>query len=73
LKLITRSEDPSDRRIRQIILTDKGREILKESTRVHQAWVEALVGALTTAEAEQVRAALGILIDKAHQLDNKPA
>ncbi len=29
LKLITRTEDPTDRRVKLIVLTDKGRQILK--------------------------------------------
>ena len=36
--LILRKEDPNDRRVRQIVLTDKGHQILQESIAVRQGW-----------------------------------
>src|SRR4030066_1813954 len=47
LKLITRSEDPIDRRVKQIVLTDKGRQILQESRQATKAWLESLVQSMT--------------------------
>src|SRR5512136_700676 len=38
LNLISRTEDPSDRRVRQIILTEKGRQIVQASNRLYHAW-----------------------------------
>lgn len=72
LKLITRSEDPTDRRVKQIVLTDKGRQILQESSRANQDWLEDLVQTMAAEEQEQVRSALAILIDKARQLESNP-
>ena len=69
LKLITRSEDPKDRRVKQIVLTDKGRQILQESSLAFQTWMEDLARSMTAAEQEQVRSALVILVDKARQLE----
>lgn len=69
LKLITRSEDPGDRRVKQIVLTDKGHEILSESNKVNHAWLENLVKTMTVEEQDQVRSALVTLIDKAQQLE----
>jgi DNA-binding MarR family transcriptional regulator len=72
MKLISRSEDPNDRRGKQIVLTDKGRQMLQESSLGFQSWMDDLAQTMTTAEREQVRNALVILIDKAHQLENSP-
>ena len=68
LKLISRSEDPTDRRVKQIDLTDKGRQIIEESSVAFQTWMEDLAGSMSLEEQEQVRAALTILIKKANQL-----
>jgi MarR family transcriptional regulator for hemolysin len=72
LKLVTRSEDPSDRRVKQIVLTDKGRQIIQESSLAFQTWMEDLARTMTTAEQKQVRTALIILVDKARQFETNP-
>jgi DNA-binding MarR family transcriptional regulator len=69
--LITRTENPQDRREKQLILTEKGQNILLESTRTRQAWLERLVVMLTPEEQEQVDLALNILIDKMNQLPDE--
>jgi DNA-binding MarR family transcriptional regulator len=66
--LILRSEDPSDRRVKQIALTDKGILVLQESIRARQGWLSDLADALSDAEKEAIIAALNILIDKANHL-----
>jgi DNA-binding MarR family transcriptional regulator len=67
--LILRKEDPNDRRVRQIVLTDKGRQILQESIAARQGWLENLSRTLSDSQREQVTAALNILIEKANQLE----
>ncbi len=67
--LILRSEDPVDRRMKQIVLTGKGRQLLQESIRARQSWYEHLASALSASEKEQVMAALKLLIERTNQLD----
>jgi len=67
--LITRSEDPHDRRVKQIVLTEKGHQVLQESIHARQGWLEDLARVLSKEEKEQVVAALQILIEKASQLE----
>src|SRR5512136_1697903 len=55
LRLVTRTEDPDDRRVKQIVLTDKGLQILQESGRANQEWLKDLVQTMSAAEREQVR------------------
>jgi DNA-binding MarR family transcriptional regulator len=69
LKLITRSEDPSDRRVKLIVLTDKGRQILQDLSKANQDWLEDLVQTMKAEEQEQIRNALAILIEKSRQLE----
>lgn len=66
--LILRSEDPSDRRVKQIVLTDKGLQVYQESIRARQGWLDDLAEILSADDKEQITAVLNILIDKANQL-----
>jgi DNA-binding MarR family transcriptional regulator len=72
LGLITRSEDPSDRRVKRIVLTEKGNQKVAESIRARQGWMEALVTTLTPAEQEQVIQAMQLLVEKANLLERLP-
>lgn len=62
--LILRTEDPNDRRSKQIILTDKGNKTLQESIRARQGWITDLANDLTPHEIDQIIPALKILIEK---------
>ena len=73
--LISRSEDPHDRRLKLIVLTDKGQRTLdtfRGNLRGRHAWMDELAAKLSPAEQEQVEAALQILIEKAGQLEERP-
>lgn len=67
-ELILRSEDPIDRRVKQIVLTEKGHQVLEEGIRARQSWLEELAESLSDGEKEIITAALNTLIDKANQL-----
>ncbi len=69
--LILRNEDPVDRRIKQVALTDKGRQVLRESIQARQGWMEELANLLTPDEQAQVAAALETLLSKAQQLEQQ--
>jgi DNA-binding MarR family transcriptional regulator len=62
--LILRFEDPADRRVKQLVLTDKGIQTIQESIHARQGWLDDLKGTLSTSEKDQIIAALNILIDK---------
>ncbi len=67
--LISRAEDPHDRRIKQVGLTEKGQRLLQSSLQARQRWFEELGAQLSPAELDQVNAALRILIEKAKMLE----
>jgi DNA-binding MarR family transcriptional regulator len=73
LQLITRSEDPIDRRVKQIVLTDKGRQILHEGIMANRNWIENLARTMSSEEQERVRKSLAILIEKARQFETSPS
>lgn len=66
--LVLRTEDPSDRRVKQIVLTDKGLQVVQECIRTRQNWLSDLVETLSESEEEAIIAALNILVDKANRL-----
>jgi len=67
-ELIQRSEDPNDRRVKQIVLTEKGCQVLEDGIRARKGWFDELEEILSGYEKEQVILALNILIKKANQL-----
>jgi len=68
--LILRSEDPADRRVKQVVLTDKGIQTVQDCIHARQGWLNDLKTTLSASEKEQVVAALNILIDKMERLEN---
>jgi DNA-binding MarR family transcriptional regulator len=68
-ELILRSEDPLDRRVKDIALTDKGRKTLQDSIRARQGWLQELAQTLSRDEKVQIAAALRILINKTNRLE----
>jgi DNA-binding MarR family transcriptional regulator len=66
--LILRTVDPNDRRVKQIVLTSKGNQVLEGGIRARQGWLEDLARTLSESEKETIIAALHTLIDKVNQL-----
>jgi len=67
-ELILRTVDPSDRRVKHIVLSDKGLQVLHESIHARQGWLSELAETLSDSEKETIMAALAILIDKVSHL-----
>lgn len=68
-ELILRTEDPNDRRSKQIVLSEKGCRTLQESMDARQEWLNDLAVTLSTSEKEQIISALNILIEKTKQIE----
>jgi DNA-binding MarR family transcriptional regulator len=73
LGLITRIEDPNDRRAKQVTLSDKGRELIEAGVNERYRWMENLSAGLNDMEREKVCAALEILTTAARKLEAQPA
>jgi DNA-binding MarR family transcriptional regulator len=67
--LIARRENPNDRRHKQLILTEKGRQILTESTLARQQWLYQLVDHLTAEEMEQIIQALELMTERMKEIE----
>ncbi|MDH5506454.1 MAG: MarR family transcriptional regulator [Anaerolineae bacterium] len=61
--LIERLEDPVDRRVKRIVLTDHGHGIIQESFCVHQTMLTHLTDKLSKSEQALVNKALTLLLE----------
>jgi DNA-binding MarR family transcriptional regulator len=66
--LIQRTEDPQDRRVKQIVLTDEGCRIFEESVHARQGWLDDLVNVIPDNEKASITTALNTLIERANQI-----
>jgi DNA-binding MarR family transcriptional regulator len=71
--LIQREEDPHDRRVKRVNLTDKGTELIQQHTEKRYRWVEGVAQNLSPEEREQVHQALHILTRAAQEMDIEAA
>jgi MarR family transcriptional regulator, organic hydroperoxide resistance regulator len=58
---VERRQDPEDRRVNRLYLTDAGRKLAKQAQPGQQALVKEIFGRLTEAELRQMHALLGRL------------
>ncbi len=61
LGLIIRTEDPEDRRAKQLALTNKGRELINRGIETRSEWVEGLTDALSKEQQDMIIHALTLL------------
>ncbi len=69
--LVLRYENPQDRREKQLVLTDLGRQVLLESDRTRLAWLEALAATLNAEEQAKIVEALNILMEHTRRLPDE--
>lgn len=67
--LIQRSEDPQDRRVKQIYLTEQGCSILEGTIRTRKGWLDKIANSFVDGDKEPIISALNILIERAQHLD----
>ena len=69
--LIDRSEDPSDRRVRQVTLTPKGRGLVARGVEARITWVRELARRLPAEELAPIVEALRRLTEAADELETE--
>ncbi len=67
--LIGRTEDPHDRRAKQIQLSEKGRALLQHGFGARYQWIDQLAKAVDPADYDKVAEALSILAEAAHKVE----
>ena len=63
-KLATRVEDPDDRRVRQVRITAKGKDLVETLLTVRQTGMEAFAATLSAAQRRKLDAAVEALMDR---------
>jgi DNA-binding MarR family transcriptional regulator len=69
LKFLERTEDPDDRRVKQLTLTAKGRSLIEKSLEARRRWLEVLVSTLSADEQAEITNALARLTQAARELE----
>jgi len=67
--LVERTEDPNDRRAKQLTLTPKGRELIETGLTARTRWVDELVRSLKPEDYDQVAATLSKLTEAVRELE----
>jgi DNA-binding MarR family transcriptional regulator len=67
--LVERTEDPNDRRAKQLTLTPKGRELIETGLTARTRWVDELVKSLKPEDYDQVAATLSKLTEAVRELE----
>jgi DNA-binding MarR family transcriptional regulator len=62
-RLATRVEDPDDRRVRRVAITEKGKKLVDTLAMVRQAGMEAFAATLTAAQRRKLDAAVDSLME----------
>lgn len=66
---IERTEDPRDRRVKNIQLSAKGKRMIEKGMEKRYRWVDQLAKSLSEKEREETAAALTVLTEAARKLD----
>ncbi len=67
LGLIERTEDPDDRRAKQLALTQKGRALIEKGVEVRSKWIEGVTDTLTQEQQNMIISALTLLTEAARK------
>jgi DNA-binding MarR family transcriptional regulator len=67
--LVVRVEQPDDRRVRMVHLTDKGRGLVEGSIESRRKWMEKLTDSLSGDEEDMALKTLKLMADKAEQME----
>lgn len=67
LGLIERTEDPEDRRTKQLALTQKGHATIEKGIEARSKWIEGLTNALNPEQQKMIISALTLLTEAAQK------
>jgi DNA-binding MarR family transcriptional regulator len=69
--MLERTEDPHDRRARQIALTARGKELVEKGMQARGKWLDELARSLTPEQQEMIIEALDLLTQAARETDTE--
>ena len=69
--MVVREEDPHDRRVKRIKLSDKGSKAFETMVRAREEWMREVGAMLTSAEKQAITGSLVLLISKLDALNTE--
>jgi DNA-binding MarR family transcriptional regulator len=66
--LLARAENPNDRRVKQLTITDQGRALVEQGVEARSRWMAELTNALTPEQQKEITSALVILTEAARKM-----
>jgi DNA-binding MarR family transcriptional regulator len=70
-ELVQRSENPDDRRMKLIALTEKGKHLVEKSTNTRHAWLSQLSQVLSDSEKAELLPAIKLLNKRTRDLNSE--
>jgi len=70
-EMVARIPDPEDRRVRKVIVLDKGDKFMQESFEYSQSWLSEIPSNITPEQEVQITAVLSILMQSS-SMSNQP-
>jgi DNA-binding MarR family transcriptional regulator len=64
---VERKDDPADRRVRRVHLTDIGQQLVVESIAARDEWITRFANRLTIEEQQQIAQAFRVLVEKVEE------
>ncbi len=73
LEMVARVSDPTDRRVRKVLVLAKGERLVQENFTFSQSWLSEIPANITPEEKDQITAVLSILMQSSgkNDLENK--
>ncbi len=68
-KLLARTEDPHDRRLKQLVMTQKGKDLVAAAIEARQSWLDEISLHLTPEQQELIISALDQLSSAAQEME----
>lgn len=62
LEMVVRISDPADRRVRKIVVLDKGKSFVQENFRFSQSWISEIPTDITPEQVSQITEVLSMLL-----------
>ena len=70
MRLLQRTEDPTDRRIKRLTLTPAGHALAEKLVNTRREWMEKFTASLTPQQRDNISSALQVLTEAARSLED---
>lgn len=66
--LLNRTEDPDDRRVKMVVLSEEGRTVIQHGFNARLGWMEDLTVVIPESKQQEIAHTLSILVEAAHKI-----